>query len=61
MSFKLSIKTDNAAFTNEDTGEDAPHAEVARLLREVADRVEGGDDHGVIMDVNGNNVGTFSL
>jgi hypothetical protein len=56
--FKLNIKTGNAAFSEEEGG---PHLELARLLREVADRVENGEDHGSVMDINGNSVGRWTL
>jgi hypothetical protein len=58
MTFDLKIETDNYAF------DDDPRPEVARILREVADRVE----HGIIAtgyrnvrDINGNVVGRFRL
>jgi len=53
--FKLKIKTDNAAF---DDGNRA--TEVARILRELAGRLESSnsiDGHIVLRDVNGNIVG----
>lgn len=53
--FTLSITTDNAAF------EDDPGPEVARLLRDAAERVEAGVSAGVLRDVNGNTVGEWSL
>jgi len=50
--YTLSIKTDNAAF------EDDPGYEIARILRQVADRVECGEEGDIILrDVNGNRVG----
>lgn len=55
MSFKLTIKTDNDAFS-EDTA-----AEVARILREAADHVERGSTGRGLMDYNGNRVGQFTL
>ena len=58
MGFKLTIKTDNAAFSEDEGG---PNLEVARLLREAADKIENGGDGGVLMDVNGNRVGSYSL
>lgn len=66
--FKLSFKTGNAAFHDddddlEDDGDElteACRAEIARILRDVADRVRyGTEDRGAIADVNGNTVGTF--
>ena len=52
--FTLQFTTDNAAF------EDCPEAEIARILRNIADRVDQGSDEGVAMDANGNRVGTWS-
>lgn len=53
---KLTIRTDNAAF-EPDRG-----AELARILRKLADRVEREDQPGrgeewKVLDVNGNTVG----
>lgn len=58
--FTLSINTDNAAF------EDDRGAEVARILRMIADEVEGGVDRdsghdGNGRDINGNTVGKWEL
>jgi hypothetical protein len=55
MTFKLTIDCDNAAF--EDAGK---HAELVRILREIADALE---EHGGLLgksvrDINGNTVGT---
>lgn len=58
--FTLTITTGNAAF--DDTG-----AELARILRKLADRLEtevtnrGHADEGGLMDFNGNTVGSWSL
>lgn len=56
--FKLEIATDNAAF------EDAPARELARMLRDVAKRIENGHLSAVaggnILDVNGNTCGYFT-
>lgn len=54
--FVLSITTDNDAFTGE--GSD-PGTELARILREVADKVEGGQRHGILRDYNGAKVGVY--
>ena len=54
MRFNLHIYTDNAAF------EPDPAVETARILREVADRVEKGDilsHYRTLLDINGNDVG----
>ena len=51
--FTLTIATDNAAFT------DDPTAETARILRCLADRLEGAspDEDYPLRDLNGNRVG----
>ena len=56
--FQLKIHTHGAAFHDGDTGK-----EVARILRELADRVENGRTSGRVFDVNGNACGgwTFDL
>ena len=53
--FTFTLKTDNAAFED-----DLAWSEIARLLRETADRVEQQKcDSGVLRDSNGNRVGVF--
>ena len=37
------------------------HLEVARLLKVTASRVENGDDHGQLVDENGNHVGEYKF
>lgn len=58
--FTLSITCDNAAFDDDDG-----RAEIARILRDIARRVELGEaDNGLhqnARDMNGNPVGTFVL
>ncbi len=51
----LSFRTDNAAF------EDGAATESARILREIAKRIEGGDLAGPVRDLNGNTVGAYEL
>lgn len=53
--FKLTIKTANAAFS------DDPGHEVARILRDVASKTANGYREGVVMDANGNRVGSWNL
>jgi hypothetical protein len=55
MRFQVHIACDNDAFTDES----GPNPEVVRLLRAVANRLEGGDTIGLIRlrDHNGNRVG----
>lgn len=55
--FALTFSTDNAAFE----GENGP-AEAARILRDIAQRIEfKGDTHGTVRDINGNKVGAWSI
>jgi hypothetical protein len=53
--FKLEIDCSNAAFA------DSMHHEVARILREIAAKVEGGPPSGKCRDVNGNTVGEYGF
>lgn len=57
--FTLTIRTDNDAF------QDAPAMEVARILRQEADRLEDGaydvPKFRTVFDVNGNDVGRAKL
>ncbi len=61
--FELTLKTGGAAFCNPDTGEKDPMceaAEVERILKTVAEQVYHlGARSGIIMDINGNNVGKW--
>ena len=55
--FRLQIKCDNAAF--EDLG-----AEVGRILIDLGQHLDAGmlaQDGGVLFDVNGNRVGSYTL
>jgi hypothetical protein len=58
--FELKIATDNAAF-----GEDESEAarECARILRELADRLDSDlwNRTETVRDINGNRVGSFKL
>lgn len=58
---KLEIKTGNAAFSEDDVLTYEGRYEVARLLRKISVQIEQGDNDGVIMDINGNKVGRWSL
>lgn len=56
--FVLKMETENAAFTNGGS----PHFEVARILRELAARLERvKPTEGTLRDDNGNKVGDWSL
>lgn len=62
--FKLSIKTGNAAFCDPTTGEESSwdeNHEVARILREIADKIDDGRREGKAIDYNGNSVGEFTF
>jgi hypothetical protein len=62
MDVTIRINCDNAAFIDDFT----PTTELARILRELADKVDGNKwfDDGYsmsIMDINGNSVGHLSV
>ena len=54
--FTLEIKTDNAAFGDGDSHTDCA-AEVARILRELADKLDNLQPSGTVRDSKGNTVG----
>lgn len=58
MRFTLTIDCDNAAFEDDDS-------ELARIIRDVAKRVEGLSTtaafEGTASDINGNTVGKFEM
>jgi hypothetical protein len=62
--FNLTLSTDNAAFFDDadagDVGE-ARNREIARILRQTAERIESGEDEGGLRDYNGNTVGKFAI
>lgn len=56
--FKLWIHTDNAAFDDE-----SKQYEIARILRDIADKVESNGvnwNYKTIFDYNGNDVGRYA-
>jgi hypothetical protein len=53
--FTLTINTDNATF------EDDLFFEIARILHDAANQVEGGTESGNLFDVNGNRIGRFAI
>lgn len=55
--FRCEFSTDNASF------DDAPASETARILREIARKIETGEDLGGarIRDDNGNTIGHWEL
>jgi hypothetical protein len=54
--FKIEIETGNAAFED-----DNRNYELARILRQIAERLESGEDAGRVLDINGNKVGSFEM
>lgn len=68
MKFRLEFSTDNAAFMAEAPAEAITDAaacnmEIARILRETADRLDHGEYSGEmrIVDANGNSIGKASI
>ncbi len=57
--FKLEISTSNAAF--HDSGPTARADELARILRDIADSVEAGNEAGAARDNNGNRCGGWDI
>jgi len=53
--FRVLMGAGNAAFAP------APGPEIARILREVADKIETGQFDGPVIDSNGNNIGKFGF
>ena len=53
--FTLKFKQDNAAFADDYI------AEHARILSKIAKQIESGKEYGEIHDVNGNNIGEWSM
>jgi len=53
--FSLKFKTDNAAF------DDSPEYEVSRILKDIAEKVELGSTKGSVLDINGNDIGQWSM
>lgn len=52
---RVAVAIRNAAF------EEDPGAELARILREAAERLEQGETAGNLRDFNGNAVGSFAI
>jgi hypothetical protein len=53
--FELKFDCENAAFEGD------PETEVARILRNIAEKVAMGFEQGAVYDINGNRVGDFWL
>jgi len=53
MELEIRIESENAEFTEN------AELETARILHDIADRIENGYGGGSCMDINGNKVGTW--
>ena len=61
---KIEIRTGGAAYCDPCTGEESnvmEESQVAHDLRRIAHKIMNGQRSGKLMDVNGNNVGFWSL
>ena len=60
--FSCEIKTDGAAFRNPENGEENEFyegLELKRIFRKIENDINHGATSGVIMDLNGNKVGSW--
>lgn len=58
--FEVRIRTDNAAFADQYTGEKSKAdeaIEINRILRNIIKHLEDGCTYGACLDINGNKVG----
>ena len=62
---KIEFSTSGAAFQSEyenDVSNDlCKREEVIRILKRIIAYIDSGNDHGSIMDINGNKIGEWSL
>ena len=58
---KIEIKTGNAAYSENDVLTTEGRYELQRNLMDICREITNGYDNGVIMDINGNKVGTWSV
>jgi hypothetical protein len=54
----ISFRTDNASFTDNPVFQ---HTETARILREIARKIDAGYSNGAVRDANGNTIGSFEF
>ena len=59
--FKVEIKTSGAAYSEDDVITYEGRLELKRNLEYISRKIDEGYDDGVIMDINGNKVGSWSL
>lgn len=58
---KVDIQCDNDAFVDLSAYDGFDRAEVSRILRRLADRIDAGVTGGDVRDLNGNKVGNWDL
>ena len=58
---KIEIKTGGAAYSDEDVLTTEGRYELQRNLMDISRKLTNGCNEGVIMDINGNKVGTWSV
>lgn len=59
---QIAIKTRNAAYSDDGkTLSMEGRVEISKHLRRIATKIEGWEDNGTIMDVNGNIVGKWRI
>jgi hypothetical protein len=63
MAFTMRVETGNAAFQDDtpDGERFFPGPELARILRDIAERVNDGQTHRAVYDINGNRVGSWEI
>lgn len=58
---KIEIKTGGAAYSDDDVLTTEGRYELQRNLMDISRKLTNGYNEGVIMDINGNKVGTWSV
>lgn len=58
---KIEIKTDGSAYSEDDILTMEGRYELQRNLMDISRKLTNGYDSGVIMDINGNKVGNWSV
>ena len=63
---KIEFRTSNAAFQSGYGGDDIldniyKRQEIVRILKKIASHIESGSNDGIVMDINGNNIGSWEL
>ena len=58
---KIEIKTGGAAYSDDDVLTTEGRYELQRNLMDISRKLTNGYNEGVVMDINGNKVGTWSV